>query len=190
MNTFYDVGLRSSRNNEKNCSNKCNKHENENENFQPECRPNKTIFRCNNITGASGIAIVALGDTITPRNIGSVSVQGLHCLRRPCIKIDVTAMLTFSALVALGTTITFRIFKRCDMGNEVEVQSFDIVQGLELVAGSSMPVSFSICDCDIGCFASDCCVYRVTVEATAAVTLASAININQGTISAIAADVY
>jgi hypothetical protein len=115
-----------------------------------------------------------------------VSVPELCCFKKPCVKIDFSAIVSFGAAIAIGTTITFRIFKRCGNGGEIEVQSFDFSQGLAIAAGSSMSVAFSVCDCD-GCH-SDCCVYRVSVEATADAAVASAINVNQGTISIIASD--
>lgn len=152
-----------------------------------DCDPDKIVFKCNNITGASGISVIAIGDIVTPRNVANVSVPDLCCFKRPCVKIDFSAIITLSAAIAVGTTITFRVFKRCDTGDEIEIQSFDFVQGIALAVGSSIPINFSICDCD-GCF-EDCCVYRVTVEATETVAVASAINVNQGTISAFAADV-
>ncbi|MGN9164188.1 DUF4489 domain-containing protein [Tissierellaceae bacterium HCP3S3_D8] len=152
-----------------------------------DCKPEKVAFKCNNLSGASGISVIALGDTVTPRNIGSISVPELCCFKKPCVKIDVSAIVSFAAAIAVGTTITFRIFKRCGRSEEIEVQSFDLTQGLAIAAGGSIPVNFSVCDCD-GCH-SDCCTYRVTVEATAAVAVASAINVNQGTISIIAGDV-
>jgi len=151
-----------------------------------DCRPNKVIFKCNNLTGANGISIIALGDSIKPRNIGSISIPELCCFKKPCIKIDFSAMVSFGASIGLGTTVTFRVYKRCGIGEEIEIQSFDLIQGIELTAGSSMPVAFSICDCE-SCY-SDCCLYRVTVEATATASLVSALNVNQGTISVIATD--
>lgn len=164
---------------------KCGKHDC-NCHLEIDCRPDKVISGCNNLTGASGVAVVAVGETVTPRNIGSLSLSGLRCLKRPSIKLDLTAIVTVNAALAVDTVITFRIFKRC--GNEVEreIQSFDVSFGLALIAGASIPVAFSICDhedCE-----SNCCTYRVTVEATATEAVASAININQGTIFAIATD--
>lgn len=153
-----------------------------------DCRPDKVVFKCNNITGASGINIIAIGDVVVPRNIGSVSVPELCCFKQPCVKIDISAIITLSAAIAVGTTITFRVFKRCGTEQEVEIQSFDITEGLALDAGSTIPVSLSVCDCNSDCH-SNCCVYRVTVEATAAAAVATAINVNQGTISVTASDV-
>jgi len=151
-----------------------------------DCKPKNIAFHCNNLTGASGVAIIAVGDTVTPRNLGNLSISGLDCFKRPTVKLDLTAIITVNAALAVDTTITFRIFKRCGNDPETEVQSFDVAPGLALIAGTSLPVAFSICDHN-DCL-SRCCAYRVTVEATAAVAVASAININQGTISAIVSD--
>ncbi|GFN36011.1 DUF4489 domain-containing protein [Tepidimicrobium xylanilyticum] len=151
-----------------------------------DCRPDKIISNCNNLTGASGVSIVAIGETITPRNIGSLSITGLKCFKRPSIRLDITAIITLNAALAVDTVITFRVFKRCGNEPETEIQSFEVAPGIALVAGASIPVAFSICDHNI-CL-SQCCTYRVTVEATAAVALAAALNINQGTISALATD--
>lgn len=152
-----------------------------------DCEPDKVAFKCNNITGASGISIIAIGETVAPRTVANIAIQDLCCFKRPCVKLDFSAIITFSAAIAVGTTITFRVFKRCGKGDEIEIQSIDFSQGLALVTGSSIPVNFSICDCGDGCN-EGCCTYRVTVEATADVAVGSAINVNQGTISAIAGD--
>lgn len=152
-----------------------------------DCKPKLVVAECNNLTGASGISVVALGDVVTPRNIGSLTVRDLQCFKRPSIRLDVTATITVNAALAADTVITFRVFKRCGDEPEIEVQSFDVSFGLALVAGASIPVAFSVCDHD-GCV-SDCCTYRLTVEATATAAVAAAINVNQGTISAIVSDI-
>ena len=53
-----------------------------------------------------------------------------------------------------------------------------------MAIGSSIPVAFVVCDCNT--CPEYCCTYRVTVEATAAVT--SAINVSQGGVLLIAGD--
>lgn len=189
MTVYYQPGYRpdpNKGNDRSNCNCKC-----DNNRGCPEknvdCSPDKVIFRCNNITGASGVSIIAIGDTVTPRTVGNVSVTDLCCFKRPCVKVDFSAIVNFSAAVALGTTITFRVFKRCTRDDEIEIQSFDFTQGIALLAGSSIPINFSICDCGDGC-SDGCCTYRVTVEATAEVAVGSAINVNQGTLSVIGTD--
>lgn len=152
-----------------------------------DCEPKLVIANCNNLTGASGVSVAAIGEVITPRNIGSLSLSDLKCFKRPSIKLDLTAIVTVNAALAADTVITFRVFKRCGDDPEIEIQSFDVSFGLALVAGAAIPVAFSICDHD-GCI-SDCCTYRVTVEATATEALAAAINVNQGTISALVTDI-
>ena len=152
-----------------------------------DCKPKLVISECNNLTGASGIGVIAVGDTVTPRTIGTLTLSNLSCFKRPSIKLDITATITVNAALAVDTVITFRVFRRCGNEPEMEVQSFDVSYGLALVAGASIPVAFSICDHN-GC-AADCCTYRVTVEATATVAVATAINVNQGTISAIVSDI-
>lgn len=191
MTVYYQPGYRpdNNRGNTKsncNCGCGCGNKRGCPEN-RVDCSPDKVIFRCNNLTGASGVSIISIGDTVPPRTVGSVSVSDLCCFKRPCVKVDVTAVINFSAAIALGTTITFRVFKRCVGEDEVEIQSYDFSQGIALLAGSSIPVSFSVCDCTEGC-SDGCCTYRVTVEATAEVALGSAINVNQGTISVIGTD--
>lgn len=188
MTVYYQPGYRPDNNksNRSNCrcgrNDRCGCPEN-----KVDCSPDKVIFRCNNIAGASGISVIAIGDTVTPRTVGSVSVSDLCCFKRPCVKVDFSAVVNFSAAIAVGTTITFRVFKRCNGDDEIEIQSFDFTQGIALLAGSSIPVSFSLCDCDSGC-SDGCCTYRVSVEATADAAVASAINVNQGTISVIGTD--
>ncbi|MCR1897940.1 DUF4489 domain-containing protein [Irregularibacter muris] len=186
MTVYYQPGYQTdNKKNDEKCFSRC--HRQDDCCRKVDCSPDKVVFKCNNISGASGISVIAIGDTVMPRNVATVSVPDLCCFKRPCTKIDFSAIITFSAAIAVGTTITFRVFKRCGSGDEIQIQSFDFTQGLALAVGSSIPVSFSICDCD-GCFDDDCCVYRVAVEATATVALATAINVNQGTISAFAAD--
>ncbi len=163
----------------------CEKHEYECDS-RIDCKPRNIVSHCNNLTGASGVGIVAVGETVTPRTIGTLSVPELKCFRRPTIKLDLTAIITVNAALAVDTVITFRVFKRCGNGEEMEIQSFNYSPGLALVAGTSVPVAFSICD-HTDCL-EKCCVYRVTVEATAAVAVAAAISINQGTISATVSD--
>jgi len=152
-----------------------------------DCKPKLVLADCNNLTGASGISVIAVGDTVTPRNIGTLTLRDLKCFKRPSIKVDLTATITVNAALAVDTVITFRVFRRCGTDPEIEIQSFDVSFGLALIAGATIPVAFSICDHDF--CAADCCTYRVTVEATAAVAVASAINVNQGTISAIVSDI-
>ena len=176
MAVYYQPGYRP-------CN--CDKHECDHHS-SIDCKPKNIGFHCNNLTGASGVAVVAVGDTVTQKNLGNLSITGLECFKRPTIKLDLTAIITVNAALAVDTTITFRIFKRCGNDPETEIQSFDVSPGLALIAGTSLPVAFSICDHN-DCL-SRCCVYRVTVEATAAVAVAAAININQGTLSAIVSD--
>lgn len=164
---------------------KCGKHDSDC--HSPiDCKPQYILARCNNLTGVSGLGVVAVGEVVTPRTLGNLSLSGLHCFKRPVVKLDLTAVITVSADLALDTTITFRIFKRCGNGEETEIQSFDVNPGIALAAGASIPVAFSICDHN-ECYEKHC-VYRVTVEATAAVALAAAINVNQGALSALVYD--
>ncbi len=170
------------------CRPKCKDDKHDHDcNSKIDCKPKMFISNCNNLTGASGINIIAIGDTVTPRSIGSLAISDLNCFKRPSVKLDITATITVNAALAVDTVITFRVFKRCGNEPEIEIQSFDVSYGLALIAGASIPVAFSICDHN-GC-AADCCTYRVTVEATATAAVASAINVNQGTISAIVSDI-
>ncbi|MBU5440197.1 DUF4489 domain-containing protein [Tissierella sp. MSJ-40] len=153
---------------------------------QADCASEKIIFRCNPITGATSIGIIAVGDVVTPTTIGTISVTDLCCFRKPCVQLEISAIIVFSVALEGAITITFRVFRRCDNQNEVEVQSFNLPQGIIVAIGSSIPVAFVVCDCN-ACPAN-CCTYRVTVEATAAVAVASAINVSQGGISLIAGD--
>ncbi|MBU5440194.1 DUF4489 domain-containing protein [Tissierella sp. MSJ-40] len=153
---------------------------------QADCKPKKIIFRCSPITGATGIGVIAVGSVVTPTTIGTISVTDLCCFRKPCVQLEISAIITTGVALAVGTTITFRVFRRCDNQDEVEVQSFNLPQGVIVDIGSSIPVAFVVCDCN-ACPAN-CCTYRVTVEATAAVAVASAINVSQGGISLIAGE--
>lgn len=188
MTVYYQPGYRPDNNRGNQTSNcKCGRKDGCPES-RVDCSPDKVIFRCSNIAGVSSVSIIAIGDTITPRPVGSVAVTDLCCFKRPCVKVDFSAVVSFSAAIAVGTTLTFRVFKRCNGDDEVEIQSFDFTQGLALVVGSSIPINFSVCDCDNGCPSDGCCTYRVTIEATADVAVGSAINVNQGTLSVIGAD--
>jgi hypothetical protein len=100
--------------------------------------------------------------------------------------LKISAIITTGVALAIGTTITFRVFRRYDNQDEVEVQSFNLPQGAIVAVGSSIPVAFVVCDCNA--YPEDHCTYRVTVEATAAVAVASAFNVSQGGISLIAGD--
>ncbi|KNF09223.1 hypothetical protein CLPU_3c00010 [Gottschalkia purinilytica] len=151
---------------------------------EPDCKPEKIKFRCSTLTGATGIGVIAIGGLITPTTIGTISVSDLCCFKKPCVQLEISAIITIGVAIAVGTTITFRVFRRCDNQDEVEIQSFNLPQGVVLAVGSSIPVAFVVCDCN-ACPAN-CCTYRVTVEATAAVAVASAINVGQGGISLIA----
>ncbi|WP_050379154.1 DUF4489 domain-containing protein, partial [Gottschalkia purinilytica] len=140
-----------------------------------DCDPEKIEFRCNTLTGATGIGIIAIGGLITPTTIGTISVTDLCCFKKPCVQLEFSAIITTGVALAVGTIITFRVFRRCDNGDEIEVQSFSLPQGVVVAIGSSIPVAFVVCDCN-ACPAN-CCTYRITVEATAAVAVASAINV-------------
>ena len=120
---------------------KCGKHDC-NCHLEIDCRPDKVISGCNNLTGASGVAVVAVGETVTPRNIGSLSLSGLRC--RDQVLNLTTAIVTVNAALAVDTVITFRIFKRC--GNEVENSILRCILWFSLNSWSINTSGLSICD--------------------------------------------
>lgn len=153
-----------------------------------DCCPKLIDFECKSISGSANIPVVTIG--LTPpvqRTLGTITAD-LNCFCKPCVKLDFSAFLTVGVLIAVGSTITFRVFKRCDnQSQEIEVASFDIAEGIDIAVGTIRPINFSVCDCD-GCPAK-CCTYRVTAEATALVGVAlGAFGIVNGTLSIIAAD--
>ncbi|KNF08694.1 hypothetical protein CLPU_5c00010 [Gottschalkia purinilytica] len=148
------------------------------------CRTSETIFECNPITGAMGVPVIAIGSVVTPTTIGTITAD-LSCMSVGCVNIQFTTLITFTGIIAIGTVITFRVFRRCSNDSqEVEVDSLQLTQTVLGVVGTTIPVSHSVCDC--GLCASRCCTYRVTVEATATLALASGFNVSGGAITLIA----
>ncbi len=146
----------------------------------------KVIFRGSPITVATGVGVIAIGSVVTPTTIGTISVTDLSYFKKPCVRLEISAIITTGVTLAIGTTITFRVFRRYDNQDEVEVQSFNLPQGAIVAIESSIPVAFVVCDCNA--YPEDRCTYRVTVEATAAAAVVSAFNVSQGGISLIAGD--
>ena len=71
MAVYYQPGYKPS---------KCGKHDSDC--HSPiDCKPQNVLVRCNNLTGANGLGVVAVGEVVTPRTLGSLTLSGLHCLR-------------------------------------------------------------------------------------------------------------
>ncbi|KNF08695.1 hypothetical protein CLPU_5c00020 [Gottschalkia purinilytica] len=152
-----------------------------------DCNPEKIKFKCSNLTGTTGINVIDINDATlqTPMTIGTISVTDLCCFKRPCVQLNVSAVIVTISFISINTTVIFRVFRRCDNGSETEVQSFNVSLGdIATIPLASTPVSFTICD-NIAC-SSNCCTYRVTVEAIGPFPIAMALTVSQGGISLIA----
>lgn len=153
---------------------------------KPKCEPKPFISSCKNISGVANIPIINITAAApVPRTLGTISVD-LHCFYKPCVKLDISALIVIGLATDVPFTITFRIYKRCDNQPEIEINSFDVSVVNPVAAGTSIPINFNVCDCD-NCPAS-CCTYRIVAEGTALAAITDYFSINQGVLSILASD--
>lgn len=153
---------------------------------QSKCEPQSVISSCKNIFGAANIPIINITAAApVPKALGTISAD-VHCFNKPSVKLDLSALIVIGAATDVPFTITFRVLKRCDNQPEIEINSFDFPVVSPVAVGTSMPISFSICDCD-NCPAC-CCTYRIIVQGTALAAITSFFSINQGILSILAFD--
>jgi hypothetical protein len=151
-----------------------------------KCEPKPFISNCKNISGVANIPIINITAAApVPRTLGTISVD-LHCFCRPCVKLDISALIVIGLATDVPFTITFRIYKRCDNQPESEINSFDISVVNPIAAGTSIPINFNVCDCD-NCQAK-CCTYRIVAEGTALAAITDYFSVNQGVLSIFASD--
>ena len=113
-----------------------------------KCEPKSFISNCKNIFGAANIPIINISAAApVPRAIGTISAD-LHYFYKPGVKLDLSALIIIGMTSDVPFTITFRVFKRCDNQPEMEINSFDFSEVNAVTAGTSIPINFSICDCD------------------------------------------
>lgn len=152
----------------------------------PKCEPTVAVFECKNVSGAVNIPIINLtAAPPVPRTLGTISAD-LSCFKKPCVKLDFTGILVFGIEIDVDFDITFRVFKRCDNQPETEIDSFDFARTLNITAGKSVPIAFSVCDCD-ACPAN-CCTYRIAVEGSALLAITGFFTVAKGVVSLLATD--
>lgn len=149
--------------------------------------PHQTTFNCANVSGATSIPIINILDsTPVPKTLGTVSID-LECFDKPKVKLSFSALVSFGAAIALGFTLTFRVFKRCGNVPETEIYTFDLFQGVAVAIGSTIPVSFEVCDGDF--CGSDCCTYRVSVEGSSLLAaVVGTFNVTNGVLTVLATE--
>jgi hypothetical protein len=149
------------------------------------CEPKSFVSSCKNISGATNIPIINItAAAAVARTLGTISVD-LHCFSKPCVKLDLSALIVIGLATDVPFTIIFRVFKHCDNQPEIEVNSFDFSQVNAVAAGTTIPINFSFCDSD--CPAC-CCTYRIVAEGTALAAITDYFSINQGVLSVFASD--
>ncbi|AFS78335.1 hypothetical protein Curi_c13240 [Gottschalkia acidurici 9a] len=152
-----------------------------------DCEPEKVVFRCRNLQ-STNLTTIAVGDLfgIPATTIATISSPDLCCFRRPCVKLEVSGIITVTLAIAALSNMVFRVFKRCGREDEQEIAMFTI--GIPIIAtpGTSIPFTLTLCDCD-DCVSDNCCRYRVTAEVGGLAAIAS-FSIGQGAISLIAGD--
>jgi len=150
-----------------------------------KCEPKSIVSNCKNISGAANIPIINIS-TAAPvaKTLGTISVD-LHCLDKPCVKLDLSALIVIGLATDVPFTITFRVFKRCDNQPEIEINSFDFSEVNAVAAGTAIPINFSFCDSDCP---TCCCTYRIIGEGTALAAITNFFSINQGVLSILASD--
>ena len=153
-----------------------------------DCEAEKVVFKCRNLQTVN-INTIAVGElnSAAPVNIASISSPDLCCFKKPCVKIDVSGIITANIAIAVLSNVIFRVFKRCGREEEQEIAMFTI--GIPIIAtpGTSIPFTLALCDCDDVCVTDNCCRYRVTAEIAGLAEIAS-LTIGQGAISLIAGD--
>lgn len=153
---------------------------------ESKCEPRPLVSSCKNISGVANIPIINITAAAPiPRTLGTISVD-LHCLCKPCVKLDLSALIVVGLATDVPFTITFRIFKRSGHQPEMEINSFDVSVVNPVGAGTSIPINFNVCDCD-DC-PNKCCTYRIVVEGTALAAITDYFSINQGVLSILASD--
>ncbi|MCR2042860.1 DUF4489 domain-containing protein [Anaerosalibacter massiliensis] len=170
----------------------CHKHEHSHENHhksschkppKKDCEPKNLGLKCKEICGAVNIPFINLATTPPVQTtLGNVSVD-LRCYDKPKLKIDFSAIANLNLTAATNFTLTFRVYRRCDNGPEVEIDTIVIPNTIPVTAAivASSPVSFSICDEDF--CPGECCTYRITVEGTSTAAITGSFNISKGVIS-------
>lgn len=159
-----------------------------------DCKPNKTIFKCRENCGTIIQATIPAAGAIetTPRTVGTITVRDLCCFKNPCVKLDISNIVTGVASAGVAVSLNYQISKRCE--NE---ENFRVIKNVTPIAlgigttAATVPIAFSICDCEELCSSRECCCeYRVDVIAnvTGAADETATITISSGTISVIAGD--
>lgn len=159
-----------------------------------DCKPNKTIFKCRENCGTIIQATIPAAGAIetTPRTVGTITVRDLCCFKNPCVKLDISNIITGVASADVTVSLNYQISKRC--GKEENFRVIKDVTPIALGVGTTagtVPIAFSICDCEELCSSRECCCeYRVDVIAdiTGAEGDTATITISSGTISVIAGD--
>ncbi len=154
---------------------------------KPKCEPKPIVSNCKNISGVANIPIINI-TTAAPvsKTLGTISAD-LHCFAKPCVKLDISALIVIGLATDVPFTITFRVYKRCDTGPETEITSFDVSVVNPVAAGTSIPVNFNVCDCCPNCPAG-CCTYRFVSEGMALAAITDYFSVNQGVLSILASD--
>ncbi len=154
---------------------------------KPKCEPKLIVSSCKNISGVANIPIINItAAAAVPKTLGAISAD-LHCFAKPCVKLNISALIVIGLATDVPFTITFRVYKRCDPGQESEINSFDISVVNPVAAGTSIPVNFNVCDCCENCPAG-CCTYRIVAEGTALAAITDYFSVNQGVLSILASD--
>ncbi|HBE80623.1 MAG TPA: hypothetical protein DDW65_22985 [Firmicutes bacterium] len=154
---------------------------------KPKCEPKPLVSSCKNMSGVANIPIINItAASPVPKTLGTISAD-LHCFSKPCVKLDLSALIVIGLATDVPFTITFRVYKRCDNQAEMEFNSFDVSIVNPVAAGTSLPISFNICDCCENCPVK-CCTYRIMAEGTALAAITDYFSVNQGVLSILAAD--
>lgn len=154
---------------------------------KPKREPKPLISNCKNLSGVANIPIINItAAAAVTRTLGTISVD-LHGFGKPCVKLDLSALIIIGLATDVPFTITFRVFKRSDNQSEMEINSFDVSVVNPVAAGTSIPISFNVCDCCDNCPAN-CCTYRITAEGTALAAITEYFSINQGVLSILASE--
>ncbi|HHV26073.1 MAG TPA: DUF4489 domain-containing protein [Tissierellia bacterium] len=153
-----------------------------------DCKPEKIDFNCKEICGAVNVPFIDLSTTATtPTTIGSISVD-LRCFDSPEVKLDFSAIANLNLTTATNFTLTFRVFKQCDNGQEMEIDTVTIPNTIGITEATvvSLPIVFSVCDEDF--CPRKCCTYRITVEGTSTEAITGSFNIGKGVISTLVSE--
>lgn len=154
---------------------------------KPKCEPKPIVSNCKNISGVANIPIINITAAApVPKTAGTISAD-LHCFKKPCVKLSISALIVIGLATDVPFTITFRVYKRCDSQQESEITSFDVSVVNPVAAGTSIPVNFNVCDCCETCPAK-CCTYRIVAEGTALAAITDYFSVNQGVLSILASD--